>query len=284
MRLLTHPFRLSRRLTWLTAELILAGLGYIPMVALRRAECRVRARTLWLQRHCRRVLHVLHVGVNLHGKVPTSGLLVSNHLSYLDVLVLSALAPAVFVAKREVKRWPILGWLATLAGTVFVDRRKRMQTLTASRQMKSILDRGVTLVLFPEGTSSDGKSVLPFRSSLFEPVAKGTHTLVACLIQYELHDGDVGEEVCYWKNMTFIPHLLNLLTKERILARLALSRVERLSKCRKETALQLHCEVTRLNELYRRHTGPGLREELPGGTASDILCASEVWADSLFLR
>ncbi len=192
------------------------------MVALRRAECRVRARTLWLQRHCRRVLHVLHVEVNLHGQVPTSGLLVSNHLSYLDVLVLSALAPAVFIAKREVKRWPILGWLATLAGTVFVDRRKRMQTLIVCQQSKSILDRGVTLVLFPEGTSSDGKSVLPFRSSLFEPVAKGTH-------KYELHDGDVGEEVCYWKNMTFVPHLLDLLTTERILARLALSRVERRS-------------------------------------------------------
>jgi 1-acyl-sn-glycerol-3-phosphate acyltransferase len=94
-------------------------------------------------------------------------LYVANHCSYFDIPVLGSLLDAAFVAKREVGTWPGIGFLARLAGTVFVERRAR-HSRTQRDEMKARLDgEAQSLILFPEGTSSDGKSVLPFKSSLF---------------------------------------------------------------------------------------------------------------------
>lgn len=94
-------------------------------------------------------------------------LLVANHTSWLDIPVLSAVAPVSFVAKKEVSSWPFVSWLARLQRSVFIDREKRSDV---SRAMNVMLDRlaaGDNIVLFPEGTSSDGNRVLNFRTSLF---------------------------------------------------------------------------------------------------------------------
>jgi 1-acyl-sn-glycerol-3-phosphate acyltransferase len=219
------------------------------------------AQAYWLHQCCRRLLRVFKVQLQVNGPVPKSGLLVCNHLSYLDVLVLSASAPAIFVAKREVKCWPIFGWFARLAGTVFADRGKRMQTGKTAGEIHAVLNRGLLVVLFPEGTSSDGQTVLPFKSALLEPVAHATYNLAVGWIQYEIQDGSAREEVCYWKDMTFVPHLLNLLTKRRIFARVRLSQIEHSTNCRKEMARQLHSEVSRLkssSRLLNQETSQGL--------------------------
>ena len=99
--------------------------------------------------------------------MPSSGLLVSNHLSYLDIVVLSSIRPCVFVAKRDVARWPLFGWLAHAAGTIFVDRERRFSTEFVNGIHEAIA-AGLPVVLFPEGTSSDGSTVLPFKSALLE--------------------------------------------------------------------------------------------------------------------
>jgi 1-acyl-sn-glycerol-3-phosphate acyltransferase len=247
MALLSRLFRLCFRFAWLSAELLLAAFAYIPAVMLRSAECRLRLRAHWLQKSCRRVLRVLNVEVDAHGPVPTSGLLVCNHISYLDVLVLGSLTPAVFVAKHEVKHWPVFGWFAALAGTVFVDRERRIQTWQAAKEIEAVLDSGQLIVLFPEGTSSNGKTVLPFKSSLLEPATKTTWLLSAGALKYEIEDGNASEEVCYWKDMTFFPHLLNLLTKDHIFAHVCLLKVEGATACRKALARQLRSEVSELN-------------------------------------
>jgi 1-acyl-sn-glycerol-3-phosphate acyltransferase len=252
MALLSRLFRLCFRFAWLSVELLLAAFVYIPTVALRTADSRMRTRAHWLQQSCRRVLRVLNVEVDAQGPVPNSGLLVCNHLSYLDVLVLGALKPAVFVAKREVRYWPVFGWFATLAGTVFVDRERRTQTGRAAEGIQGVLESGRLIVLFPEGTSSDGKTVLPFKSSLLEPTMKTTWPLSVGALGYELLDGDVGEEICYWKDMTFFPHLLNLLTKDHILCRVCVLKVERATACRKALARQLQLEVSQLNATFSR--------------------------------
>lgn len=262
MRFLRHPIRLSLRFVWLCGEFVVAGLTYVSMIALRRSGYRPPSRAYWLQQSCRRVLRVLNVGVEVRGPIPTSGLLVCNHLSYLDILVLSALTPAVFVAKREVKSWPVLGCFAALAGTIFVDRQRRTQTGKTAEQIKAVLDRGALVVLFPEGTSSDGKTVLPFKTSLLKPATKATRPLSAGVLQYEIEDGDAGEEICYWKDMTFLPHLLNLLTKKRILARVGLSQVDRITTCRKAMARQLHSEVSRLNAMRYSTEGAGATAQM----------------------
>jgi len=94
-------------------------------------------------------------------------LIVANHVSYFDAAVMGALFPMAFVAKSEVSGWPIMGWLANLSGTVFVNRNSRTASARDKRAIQSRLAKGEVVTLFPEGTSSDGLRVLPFKSSLF---------------------------------------------------------------------------------------------------------------------
>lgn len=117
----------------------------------------------------RLVCRVLGVRVNVVGSAPQSGplLVASNHVSWLDIVVLSAVAPVSFVAKREVNGWPFFGSLARLQRTVFVDRNRRQATGGSRDEMQDRLASGDIIVLFPEGTSSDGRRVLPFKSSFF---------------------------------------------------------------------------------------------------------------------
>jgi 1-acyl-sn-glycerol-3-phosphate acyltransferase len=192
------------------------------------------------------MLRIFKLKPQVTGAIPASGLLVCNHLSYLDVLVLAALAPCVFVAKHDVKHWPILGWFARLAGTIFVHRDKRSLVWETTREIQTALQAGLLVVLFPEGTSSGGETVLPFKSSLLEPAAPNSHPLAAGCLSYGIDDGDAGEEVCYWKDMTLVPHLINLLSKRAVHASVRLRAIREGHSDRKELARQLRAEVLRL--------------------------------------
>ena len=244
------------------------ALSYVPRVALLSHCSHLEAKAQWLHWACQRVIRIFNLEIRSQGSIPGHGLLVSNHLSYLDVLVISALTPSVFVAKREVKTWPIFGFFARLAGTLFVDRCRRIQADTSARELETVLSDGRLAVLFPEGTSSDGQHVLPFRSALLEPVANCRHPISVSAMQYELNAGNVQEEVCYWKNMTLLPHLLNLLSKPALVAHVRFLRVERRALGRKVLARQLHAEVLRLNNSVRtllsgaRAVNNGVKSEL----------------------
>ncbi|MEO1719572.1 MAG: lysophospholipid acyltransferase family protein, partial [Pseudomonadota bacterium] len=117
----------------------------------------------------KRVCGLMGIRIKIAGKIdrrqPT--LYVSNHVSWLDIVVLSAVAPVSFVAKKEVSTWPGVSWLANLQRTVFVDRERRQQIGRTAGEISERLAAGDSIVLFAEGTSSDGNRVLPFRSSLF---------------------------------------------------------------------------------------------------------------------
>jgi len=215
---------------------------------LTRAARSKETRSLWLQRTASRFLPLFGIQPQIRGELPTRGLLVSNHLSYMDIVVLASLTPAVFVAKREVKNWPLFGWFATMGGSLYVNRDRRTQVAEFTAALQAELDRGALVILFPEGTSSGGETVLPFKSSLLEPVARDTHPLAAGLIQYQLDDGNVSEEVCYWKDMTLVPHLLNLLSKRRVQVEVRFASVQKVSTDRKALAQQLHAEVLRLKD------------------------------------
>lgn len=169
------------------------------------------------------MLRRIGVQWSVTGQPPASGLIVSNHLSYLDILLFSAVSGCAFVAKREVRAWPGVGWIATLCGTIYVDRSRRAETHAIRPQMEAALAAGQRLVLFPEGTSYDGSKVLPFHSSLFEPAVALQTPVTAAFIRYSLPDGDAATQVCYWGEMTLLPHLLKLLAKESIQANLTFS-------------------------------------------------------------
>lgn len=243
-------FRSIRRFFQFGCIALSAIADYWINFAFRKNKSTLPARALWLQRHSRRVLKMFGLTPQVSGIIPARGLLISNHLSYLDIIVISAITPAVFVAKREVRSWPVLGLLARLGGTLFVDRARKMQVGETADEIQKALESGVLVVLFPEGTSTNGQSVLPFRSALLEPAAARTHPLFIGCIHYSLDDGDAGEEVCYWGDHTFFPHMLNLLGKQAVHATVRFAPFDMAMTDRKELAAKLREEVLKLKEPF----------------------------------
>ena len=117
----------------------------------------------------RSLARIFRIHVRVRGKISEKEplLFVSNHMSYVDIIVLGASLPGNFISKAEVKKWPLFGWIAQLTGTVFVSRKKSA-TANQLTDINAALDSGKNLILFPEGTTSDGKAVMPFKSSLFK--------------------------------------------------------------------------------------------------------------------
>lgn len=210
----------------------------------RRLDTRTRASIL--QRWSARLLSSIGVNIRVNGHVPERGLIVSNHLSYLDILVFSAVSACVFVSKREVKSWPGVGWISSLSGSIYIDRARRADTHSVQEEMQVPLSSGMRLVLFPEGTSSDGSRLLHFHSSLFQPAVDLKIPITAAALHYFLSDGDAAREACYWGNMTLLPHLLNLLTKKEVQARVSFSPEHMTFNHRKEAARTMQSRVEHL--------------------------------------
>ncbi len=229
--------------------LALAGLDFARAFCFCRRHEPKRWRALWLQR-CSRMISRL-IGLELHhrGTPPSSGMIVSNHLGYLDILAYGALVPCVFVAKKEVANWPVFGLFARMSGTIFADRTRRTAVASANQRITEALQAGMVVVLFAEGTSSDGQTVLPFRSSLLEPATVSQCPVTPAAIGYHLDGGSVSDEVCYWRDMTLLPHLLNLFAKETVRAEIAFDAAEAgaPSLTRKNAALRLHRQVSHLH-------------------------------------
>lgn len=234
------------RALWFAAELLLFFAAFLGLLLRHGGKPAQSARSRWLQWCSRRTLRVFSVRTHATGRPPQTGLLVTNHLSYLDILVLVSLTPAVFVSKSEVKRWPVFGWCARLAGTLFVDRSRRRDVARMNALIEQALADGNVVVLFPEGTSWNGREILPFKSSLLEPILGTRYPLTVGHLAYSLPDGDAANDVCYWGEATFLPHLVKLMTRRHIAARVRFAAVPQPATDRKALAQQLHLEVSHL--------------------------------------
>jgi 1-acyl-sn-glycerol-3-phosphate acyltransferase len=234
------------RSLWLAATMMVAGGDFLLTAVRHGFRPTLATRTGLLQRNSRRVLPVFVERVETNGPLPDAGLLVCNHLSYVDILLLASLVPAVFVSKHEVRHWPVLGWFARMAGTIFVRRDRRSDVARINEEIQRVLRAGHLVVLFPEGTSSNGRQVLPFRSSLLEPATGLAQALFVGHIAYAIREGSLENDVCYWGEMTFFPHAVGMLSRPRIAAHVRFSRVADPERDRKDLARQLHAEVVRL--------------------------------------
>ena len=175
-----------------------------------------REGAIWIHRWCRRIVRALGIDFAVYGDLPRDGAVVCNHLSYLDILLMSAAGPAVMVAKREVRSWPLLGWLTAQAGTVYVERGGGPVTYPAvNAAMRKAYASGLPVVFFPEGTTTDGSGVLPFRRGLFHSVLNEQVPLRVAAIAYAMRTpcggASVADDVCWWGDATFAPHLLRFL-------------------------------------------------------------------------
>ena len=164
-------------------------------------------------------LKILNIKVNLVGKIHKDkpGLLISNHASWLDIPILSSVTNISFIAKSEISKWPLFGFLAKLQNTVFVERRS-IKAVKQKNEINDILLKGKRLVLFPEGTSSDGNRVLKFKSSLFSVVEHSTenYLIQAVTICYKGLNGlpmsrSERPFISWWGDMGLMNHLWNIL-------------------------------------------------------------------------
>ena len=201
----------------------------------------------WMHEWCGQAMARLGIRLQVVGQPPDAGMIVSNHLSYIDIFAFGTAMPCLFVSKSEVRDWPIFGALTTMAGTVYIDRKRRSDTRNANESIRRALDQGLRVVIFPEGTSSDGASVLPFYPSLFEPAVEGGVPITAAHIGYEVADGDVGRDIAYWGDMTFFPHLLNLLARKGVSATVKFAEAARKFEDRKTAAAEMREEVLALH-------------------------------------
>jgi 1-acyl-sn-glycerol-3-phosphate acyltransferase len=177
------PARQAARLVGLAAVL-LAGAVCLPLAP--------DAKRLW----ARAALRALGVRLVVRGRLPRRpGLLVANHISWLDTVALLALAPGRIVAKHDVRRWPLVGAVAAAIGTIFVDR-SRPRTLPATvAEVAAALRSGATVTVFPEGTTGCGEAVGPFRPAMFQAVIDAGAVVVPLTLRYS--DGAaafVGDE------------------------------------------------------------------------------------------
>jgi lyso-ornithine lipid O-acyltransferase len=173
---------------------------------------------VWIHGWCGRLVRALGIRCEVEGRIPSGGAVVSNHLSYLDILLYSSVQPFVMVAKTEVRGWPLLGWLTAQAGTVYVQRGGGPKTYPAvNAAMAEAYRSGLPVLFFPEGTTTDGAVVLPFRRGLFHSVLNNGVSLRAAALCYSLEacavnrDVTVGEDVCWWGEMGFASHMFRLL-------------------------------------------------------------------------
>jgi 1-acyl-sn-glycerol-3-phosphate acyltransferase len=165
------------------------------------------------------VWRILGLRVEVRGKCPPGGrfLVVSNHLGYLDIAVLSGVLPVTFVSKSEVRSWPFIGFLARSAGTIFVAREDRRQAKDFIDQVGGRLAAGENVHVFPEGTSSRGETILPFKTAVFASVTAvpGSRVLPVridlLMVGGKTANGGIRDIACWHGDMEFAPHFWNFL-------------------------------------------------------------------------
>ncbi len=212
-----------------------------------RRRLSLQHRADWLHRASTIIVQRLSMGVTVTGPVPASGLVVSNHLSYLDILLYAAAMPCTFVSKSEVLGWPMFGILARCGGTIFVKRTRVHSVNDSARRIADALNSGILVILFPEGTSTDGATVLSFLSALFQPAIQTHSPIHAAAIGYSLADG-VEADLCYYGDITFLPHLLGALAHEGVEGRIAFEGEARTYSNRKKAANATWKDVVCLRE------------------------------------
>ena len=207
----------------------------------RRAAGRVGAEScrLWGKSLCA----ILAVRRDVEGPVPSEGvfLVASNHLSYLDILVLGSLYPSLFLAKHEIASWPVFGWIARGAGTLFVDRDQSRDVVRAGREMADRLELGLPLTIFPEGRSSRGVEILPFQPSLLEPAARAGIPCWAASISYETPGtlAAPSRTICWHDSESLLTHFPRLIGLDQVIARVRFSEASVTLGDRKALALAL---------------------------------------------
>ena len=177
------------------------------------------ARRARVKRWSVRLLEILAVSIVVRGDLDLregNVLVVANHVSWLDIFVLNAIHPVRFVAKAELGRWPIAGAMVRSAGTLLIERAKRHDTQRVNHYIAEVLAAGDVVAIFPESTTSDGATTLPFKSSLLQPIVEAAGRVAPVAIRYQGRDSTRSLAPAYVGDLTFMASVWRVCGEESL--------------------------------------------------------------------
>lgn len=210
---ITRYFRISRVAVHVLLGLVIAS----TVLPLAGKPSKARLIKWW----CKYLLVAFNLRVTSSGHIPAADaqlsntMFIANHISWSDIHALNSIAPVRFIAKSEIKNWPVFGYLVGSANTLFIDRSKRRDAKRTIDIATHSLQSGDNLCLFPEGTTTDGTSMKPFKSSLIQAAIQAETTIRPVAIRYPLPNGGVNIDVAYAGETTMAESMQRILSQKQ---------------------------------------------------------------------
>ena len=209
---ITRYFRISR----VSAHTLIAVVTVTFVFPLASKSLKMRLTKWW----CKQLLAAFNLRISSHGHIPhqhqamSSTMIVANHISWSDIHALNSIVPLRFIAKSEIKNWPVFGYLANKADVLFIDRDKRQDAARIVHLTSSSLIEGDNLCLFPEGTTTDGTKMKPFKSSIIQAAIHAKATIHPVAIRYPGRNGSANTSIAYAGDTTMKESLQQLLLQQ----------------------------------------------------------------------
>lgn len=259
-------FRWIRLLAHVSVGLLVVGLVYPRVMPARRA-----AITRWWSA---KLLRILNIVLSVHGMRPDltarNLIIAANHISWVDIFVINATQPSRFVAKSEIRDWPIAGWLCDRAGTIFIRRTRRSDTAKINETMHAVLAEGATIGFFPEGTTTSGGKLLKFHTSLFEPAVANKATLAPAAIRYRASDGDRSEAAAFIGELSFSESVALIIRQKSMIAEITFAPgIDAGSQTRRDLALEAEAAIAAILNVPLPHSHqrfPATADDTVGAT------------------
>jgi 1-acyl-sn-glycerol-3-phosphate acyltransferase len=225
-----------------------AALAILRLVFPRAGAVRKRALVGWW---AGKLLRIVEVTARIEGEPPAPGeagaMIAANHVSWLDIFALQAVRPTRFVAKSEVRDWPIAGWIAERAGTLFIRRSLRRDIARINEMVQGALGAGDCVGIFPEGMTTEGDELRKFHSSLFEAAVVNHAQVHPCAIRYEHADGSLCRAMAYVGELSFMQSLGLVIRQRRIVVRIRFAPpIDAASATRRDLAASCRAAVASL--------------------------------------
>ena len=206
-----------------------------------------------------KLLRILNITAVLAGDAPRgdAAMIAANHVSWVDIFLISSVKPTRFVAKSEIRGWPIAGWIADRAGTLFIRRDQMRDMARIDARVREILGEGDCVGLFPEGITTEGDELRRFHSSLFEPAVANGARVHPAAIRYEHPDGSLCRQMSFIGERTFVESLALIVRQKAVRARITFAApIETAGASRREVALAVEASVASLLGLPRAGNRP----------------------------
>lgn len=251
-----------RRL-WRVPRMIAHLLSGLATVLFMFPSLDAHTRRVRIRRWSRRLLHLLGIDIRMAGTLGSgrgSVLVVANHISWLDIFVLHAVGPVRFIAKAEIARWPVVGRLVRGVGTLFIERARRHDTHRVNQEIARALEAGDIVAVFPEGTTTDGARLLPFKGALLQAIVDAGGDVRPVAIRYRTPDGRASVAPAYVDDVSFLGSFWRICGERALVVEtIALDPLAARDRHRRELAREAEAAIRVALGLPPSGSGPGTR-------------------------